>query len=569
MTNSDLESNKSKKYQEADAGDGTKREDQYLEGVQLVICTLSIILIIFLYALDQTIIITIITEVGNAFDAFDKIGWLSSAFFLPTAILAPNWGQISIVFGRKWSLLCAIVIFEAGSLMCALAPNMNTLIGGRVIAGIGGGGIQGLSFIIITEIFKVNRRPLALALVGVNFAIASILGPIVGGAFTSHVTWRWCFYINLPIGGLAIVLFFFTFNPPKTEYDIKNQLKKIDYMGTFLIASGLSIFLVALGLGSEGMYDWNSPAVICCFIFGILCCIGFCIWNFMFSTKQLIPTPVVKSLGISFNSICMFGTFACFQGGLLYMSVYFQNVQGRTPLHTGLSMLPMLIGVTIFSITSGIFIKKTLLIKPVQVFGTLMLLLGFGLLVLYDVNSSNGDIIGLQIPVGVGVGILMQSIIMSAQVSAPKTPGGLIMGTTFIIFGRCLGGSIGSLLATVVYNASFPRILSSAISKLQDHTIISELQQHDISKLVQSTGALSQLSDKTQTFIKIQISKATRNVFYLAIGFAALSLISSLFTTNNKLPKGKDVEDRRKNGESEEKGEDEDRERERDENTDN
>lgn len=560
MTNLDLEEIPLKKYQEADAGDGTRREDQYLEGIHLALCVASVLLIVFLYALDQTIVVTMITEVGNEFDAFDKIGWLISAFFLPTAILAPSWGQISIAFGRKWTMFCSVIIFEAGSLMCALAPNMNTLIGGRVLSGIGGGGIQGMAYILVTEIFKVNRRPLGLVLFGLVFSAASVLGPIIGGAFTSNVTWRWCFYINLPIGGVGLVMFFITFNPPLPDHNVIDQLRTLDFVGSLLIAAGLSIFLMALGLGSENMYEWNSAAVICCFIFGIVFFIGFCVWNFKFSTKQLIPTEVVKSLGVLFNGVCMFGTFASFQGGLLYMSVYFQNVKDRTPINTGLSMLPMLIGASLFSIIAGAFIKKTGFIKPVEVFGTIMPMVGFGLLTLYDVDSSDGAIIGLQIPVGAGLGTLMQSIIMSSQISAPKNPGGLIMTTTFIVFGRCLGGVLGSLLSTVTYNASFRRILNNAVNNLKDPDIISELMQYDISKLAQSTGSISQLSNPSQRFIKVQISKATRNVFYMALGFATVAFISGLFTANNRLPKEKDIEDRRRDGEVNEMEEEMDKE---------
>ena len=189
------EDSEKKVFVEADAGDGTNREEHHLHGTQLMMCILSVFLCLFLFALD----------------GFDRIGWLSSGFLLSTAVLVPSWGKVAMVFGRKITMYAAILIFEAGSLMCALSNNMNTLIGGRVLAGVGGGGVQSLSFVITSEVVPIERRPFAMAAMGCTFAVASVLGPLVGGAFTDNVSWRWCFYINLPIGAVAAIALFFSF----------------------------------------------------------------------------------------------------------------------------------------------------------------------------------------------------------------------------------------------------------------------------------------------------------------------------------------------------------------------
>lgn len=203
-------------------------------------------LVSFLVALDQTIVATLLTVVGNKSNGFDKVGWLSSGFLLSMAVFVATWGKLSIIFGRKITMFIAIVLFEAGSLMCALANSMDVLIGGRVLAGIGGGGIQLLVFIVITEVVRLESRPLSMAGLGCTFAVASVLGPLIGGAFTSKVSWRWSFYINLPIGGLAAAFFFWAFNPPKTKGNLKQKAKMIDYIGTMLLTAGLVVFLLAL-----------------------------------------------------------------------------------------------------------------------------------------------------------------------------------------------------------------------------------------------------------------------------------------------------------------------------------
>ncbi|KAM9921462.1 hypothetical protein OXX80_012169, partial [Metschnikowia pulcherrima] len=159
----------SKKFFEADAGDGTRREDFYLTGVTLGLCVLSLFLCMFLFALDQLIVATLLSTVGNKFNAVNQIGWLTSGFLISMTVLVLVWGKIAIIFGRKTSMVAAVVLFEAGSLMCALSNSMNVLIGGRVLAGVGGGGIQTLVFIVITEVFPIQKRPMGIAIIGCTF----------------------------------------------------------------------------------------------------------------------------------------------------------------------------------------------------------------------------------------------------------------------------------------------------------------------------------------------------------------------------------------------------------------
>lgn len=223
----DPEDHLHKKFIESDAGDGTKREDHFLTGIRLVLCFASLFLSIFLMALDQTIVSTLLSVVGNHFNAFNKVTWLSSGFSLASCTFIQPFGKLSIIFGRKYAILAAIALFEAGSLMCALAPNMNTLIGGRVLGGVGAAGIQGIVFVVVAEIVPIEKRPIGMAVISCTFAIASVLGPLIGGAFTSHVTWRWAFYINLPIGGVAVGFLLFAFNPPRPSGDISRALRNL------------------------------------------------------------------------------------------------------------------------------------------------------------------------------------------------------------------------------------------------------------------------------------------------------------------------------------------------------
>ncbi|CUM63802.1 uncharacterized protein PRCAT00001386001 [Priceomyces carsonii] len=525
-----------KEYRQDNAGDGTNAEDQYLHGIKLLLCLVSMFLCMFLSALDQTIVATILTVIGNKFNSFDKIGWLTSGFFLSMAVLVATWGRLSIIFGRKGTLYISIVLFEAGSLMCALANDMNTLIGGRVLAGVGAGGLQSMAFVIISEVVPLNKRPLSMALMGCVFAVASVVGPLLGGAFTTHATWRWCFYINLPIGGVALAFLFWAFNPPRPQGSVREKLKLIDYVGTVLLCGGLVVFLLALTFGSSNQYPWNSGAVISCFVIGAVVFALFWVWNFRFAKNPTIPPPVVKVPQVAASSIAFFAAFAYFMCAILFVAIYFQEIHGQSAWKSGIHLLPVIIPVVVSSIMSGIIIRKTKMVKPLMVLGGVLAPIGCGLLSLLDVDSSSSRQIGLLIIVGISVGVFIQGCLMSAQIAAPNVPGGTIMTTVLANFSRSVGGTLGSILAQTVFSSSSRSKLTSSIAALKGQKLYEELKKIDIDKLLDSTDVLNQLSPEAKAFVKVQIMGAIRNVFYLSIGFAGIATIACVFSTNKKLP---------------------------------
>lgn len=536
MSTEDLEQKKHKLFVEADAGDGTNIEQHHLHGLQLMVCILSVFLCLFLYALDQTIVATLLTTVGNKFNGLDKIGWLTSGFLLSTCVLVPSWGKVAMVFGRKSTMYAAILIFEAGSLMCALSNSMNVLIGGRVLAGIGGGGIQGLSFVIISEVVPIERRPLSMAIMGCTFAVASVLGPLIGGAFTDHVSWRWCFYINLPIGGVAAFILFWSFNPPKTKGNIREKLKLIDYFGTFLFTAGLVVFLLAITFGAGNDFKWHSAAVIVCFIVGTLTLIAWGVWNFVYSPNPLIPWEVVRIPQVTGPSLAMFCTFGSFMAGILYVTIYFQIIHNADAWHSGVDLLPFIIALVITSISLGIVIAKSRYFKPFAVIAGALCPIGYGLISLLDVDSSSSQKIGLLILAGVGTGMQMQASIIGSQVAAPKTPGGMIYTTTYINVSRSAGGTLAAALATAVYSSALKNAFLSHI-KTASEEVKKQLAGLSADQLANNSAVINKLPPAAQLFVKQQVMWACRRVYYMAIGFAGLGFIASLFLTNHRLPK--------------------------------
>ncbi|KAI5965500.1 hypothetical protein KGF57_000766 [Candida theae] len=530
----DQTSSHSHHFKESDAGDGTLREDQYIHGTRLMLCFVSLFLCLFLFALDQTIVATILSTVGNKFNAFENVGWLSSGFLLTMAVFIQPYGKLSIIFGRKWSMVVAVVIFEAGSLMCALAPTMNVLIGGRVLAGIGGAGIQGLTFVIVSEVVPINKRPVGMTILSVTFAVASVLGPLIGGAFTTHVTWRWSFYINLPVGGFALAVFLYSFRPPFPRVDIWQELKAFDYIGTFFFISGSVIFLLAITFGASD-FAWDSGAVISCFVLGPVLLIFFAVWNFRFSKNQIIGTDVITTPQIIASALSISGVFSAFIVTMIYASVYFQVIRDSSAMGAGLHLLPCIIAVVICSIISGGTIQKSRYVKPWGIFSGVMAPIGAGLLSLLRVDSPFSKQVGLLIVMGIATGCQFQPAIISAQIKAPKTPGGTIMTTIFVNASRCLSSAIAATLSDAVYTASLKNHFKNAIPKASPQ-IQQALQSIDLSSLMSNNTILKTLDPVTERFIKEQMMKSIQNVFYMCIGFAAISTLACPFITNKRLP---------------------------------
>jgi MFS family permease len=239
------------KFFESNAGDGTNVFEHYLTGLPFVMCFGSCFLTLFLIGLDQTIVAPLYSTMGNEFNDFNNIGWIMSRYMLSMCVLSATWGRLSILYGRKSSLLAAIALFEGGSLMCALAENMSVLIGGRVLVGVGAGGVQTLVFVVGTKLVPINQRPTIFVALSIAFSIASIVGPLIGGGFATNITWRWAFYLNLPIGGFASALLILFFHPPKPKLTWKEKLQGPDYLGTLLSTACFTLFLLALSFWWE------------------------------------------------------------------------------------------------------------------------------------------------------------------------------------------------------------------------------------------------------------------------------------------------------------------------------
>ncbi|KAJ5703779.1 Efflux pump dotC [Penicillium malachiteum] len=429
--------------------DRTPSQAQKMSRKNIVLVMVALCMATFLAALDMTIVSTALPTIADKFNASESgYSWIASSYLLANAACIPLWGKISDIWGRKPIILMANVLFLVGSLVCALAKSLAMIIAGRAIQGIGGGGIIILANISVTDLFSMRERPMYYGLFGATWAIASALGPIIGGAFTTDVTWRWCFYLNLPIGGvsLAILFLFLHIETPKTP--LIAGLRTIDWIGTFLIIGGTLMFLFGLEFGGVN-YPWASASVICLIIFGVVVWVLAFFAEWKIAKYPIIPLRLFTEwYNVLILMICFCHGFV-FISGTYYLPFYFQTVLLASPIMSGVYLLPLVLALSVVSAGTGVLMRKTGRYREFIMAGLFFMTLGFGLLIDLKPYASWPRIIIFQLIAGIGVGPNFQAPLVAFQ--ANVRPADMATATATFGFVRQLATSMSIVMGTVVY----------------------------------------------------------------------------------------------------------------------
>ncbi|KAF2151851.1 putative major facilitator superfamily transporter [Myriangium duriaei CBS 260.36] len=412
------------------------------------IVMLALCMAVFLAALDVTIITTAIPTIVEQFKSPSGYTWIGSAFLLANAASVPTWGKVSEIFGRKPVLLTANVVFLVGSLVCALANSIGMLIAGRAVQGLGAGGLVILVNITIADLFSLRNRGAYYGIVGGVWAFSSAIGPIIGGAFTQRVSWRWCFYVNLPLDGAAflIILFFLKLNTPKTP--LWDGLKAIDWLGSLLVVGGTLMFLFGLTYGGDS-HPWNSAIVLCLIIFGVVTWAIFLVVEWKVAKYPVIPISIFKTRSVAACYVCVFLHGFVFIASSYYLPLYFQACRNASPLISGVYLLPNCIALSIGSLGVGIFIRKTGRYIECMYLGFFFMTLGYGLLINLEANSSLAKVIIYQLIAGLGIGPLFQSPLIALQ--SHVKPRDIAPATATLGFIRQLSTSMSVVIGGVIY----------------------------------------------------------------------------------------------------------------------
>ena len=506
------------------------RADEFSK-LRIAIIMFSLCMAMFLAALDVTIITTALPTIAQDFHASSSgYTWIGSSYLLANASATPLWGKFSDIWGRKIMLVLANVVFMVGSLVAALAQSVGMLIGGRIIQGLGGGGLIILVNIAISDLFSMAVRPKYYAFVGLTWAVASGVGPIVGGLFTEKVSWRWCFWINLPLDGLSLILliFFLKLETPKTPF--LESVKAIDWLGGLMIVGGVVTFLYGFE-SADVTHPWGSAFVLCLIIFGAVLIGLFFLAEWKYAKYPIMPLRLFRdpSNRAAYGVCFLFGVV--FIGQSYYLPLYFQTVLGLSPILSGITLFALVIPLSFTSIASGIIMRKTGRYQEVIWISGAFLCLGSGLLINLPAHTNWPKVIAYQVVAGLGTGPLFQSPLIALQSHLKGYDAAV--GTATYGFIRNIATSMSVVLGGVV----FQNQLATKQGNLERVLGPKLAGQFAGSSFGSTISVLKTLpAEQRQTLQKAYASSLSIMwVFYVC--FAALLIVVSLFITKVELSK--------------------------------
>ncbi|KAG9294608.1 hypothetical protein G9A89_008087 [Geosiphon pyriformis] len=477
---------------------------------------------VFLAALDLTIVATALPKIASDFNSLNQIAWVVTAYLLTTTAFQPTYGKMSDIFGRKAAFLFAILTFELGSLLCGIAPNIISMILFRAIAGIGGGGIFSMTMIIISDIVSLKDRGKYQGIIGACFGIASLVGPLAGGAFTDHLTWRWCFFINLPFGVITVLTVVFVLKLPKPQGSLKEKLKRIDWWGTITVILATVTLLLPLNWGGDE-YAWDSPIIIALLILG-----GFFFILFGYIEGWIAIEPVASPRLFKNRTVVACFAVNLFQGMaffslVYYIPIYFQVIKGETATISGLELLPFVLGVVIASISSGQFISraKNASKQILCLFGAAFITIGSGLISTLNEDSNREKQIGYLMIAGLGVGLIMQTTLLAGQAAVMYKDVAAV--TSMLNFFR----SIGSVFGVAIIGTIFKNELVKNLKALNNGIPIEAIKKS--STFIKNIDNPSVKADIIHAYVQ-----ALDAAFRVVIILGALCFISALAVGKNK-----------------------------------
>ena len=481
---------------------------------QILLVFSGLMLGMFLAALDQTIVGTALPTIVNSLHGLNHMSWVVTAYLLTSTISTPLYGKLSDQFGRKGIFQFAIVIFLVGSALAGLSQNMMQLIAFRGIQGLGAGGLMAMAMTIIADVVSPRERGRYQGYFGATFALSSVAGPLLGGVFTDNLSWRWIFYINIPIGITALVVTSVVLKLP-----FRRQSHRIDFLGAGLMMVGITAALLVTVWGGT-QYAWGSSVIVGLGLLSVVFIASFIVWEH-YAAEPILP-PSLFHIGVfrTASTVSFLLSMVMF-GAIIYLPLYLQLVDGVSAMVSGLLMIPLMLGLLATSIVSGQIVTRTGKYKPMPIVGSILVIIGMWLLSHLGLHTSHLTMSFYVIVLGAGMGMTMQIMILATQNAVPTDSIGT--GTAAVTFFRSLGGAFG----TSLFGAIFIAGLSHWIPILAPGAAAAGVHVHGSFSM--SPSELHALPPHMQYGILDSFVRSLHTVFLVGVPIALVMLVVSLF----------------------------------------
>ena len=471
-----------------------------------------------LAALDQSIVGTALPVIVSDLGGLNHLSWVVTAYLLTSTAVTPLWGKISDLYGRRIIFQITIVIFLIGSALCGLSQNMLELILFRALQGVGGGGLMSIALAIIGDVIPPRERGRYQGYFGAVFGVSSVAGPLLGGYLTDAISWRWIFYINLPIGIAALFVTSIALKMP-----VIKRNHKVDYLGASLIVAGVTALLLYLNWAG-GRYGWTSMNALSLVALAIIFTIAFVFVEFR-AEEPIIPMRLFRNSIFTVGNIFGFLIGFAIFGGAIYLPVYFQGVMGMSPTRSGLAMLPMVIGIFSMSIVSGQLITRTGKYKIYPIIGSVVLIAALFLLSTISKDTAYWTVAIYAFLFGLGLGLAMMTIVTPIQNAVEMRDMGTATSAT--TFGRQLGGAIGTALFGAILANQLPHYLEKGLTANPEAAKMAA--EHGEQVNFNNVDALHQLLEPLKSVVLTAYTHAITDIFVAAIPIIVAALIVVFF----------------------------------------
>lgn len=478
---------------------------------QILVVFSGLMLGMFLAALDQTIVATALPTIVGELGGLDHLSWVVTAYLLTSTASAPLYGKVSDLYGRRGVFQFAIVVFLVGSVLSGISQSMGQLIAFRAIQGLGAGGLMVMALTIIGDILSPRERGRYQGYIGSVFAVSSVAGPLIGGFFTDHLTWRWVFYINVPIGIAALIVTTTALNLPFAK-----QQHKIDYPGAGILVAAVSAILLVTVWGG-GEYAWGSPQII-----GLAFAGAFLTGIFLFrehrAAEPILPLRLFRNRVYTLTGAAGFIVGLSMFGAVVFLPLFLQVVTGASATNSGLLILPLMVGIVSMSITTGQLITRTGRYWRYPVAGTALTAIALVLLSRMDVATTRLVSSLFMLLLGLGIGMVMQVLVVAVQNAVEYRDLGVATSTN--AFFRSLGGAFG----TAIFGAILTARLNDLLPKL-----LPAGSGIDPATLMGSPAQIRALAPDVQAAVVEAFAQSVSAVFLWAVPFAVIGFLLVLF----------------------------------------